>query len=37
MKRIPVTQASYRKIKGESPSPKGVPGASIKVGKPDKS
>lgn len=37
MKRIPVTQASYKKIKGANPSPKGVPGASIKVGKPDKS
>jgi len=37
MKRIPVTQASYKKIQGASPSPKGVPGASVKVGKPDKS
>ena len=37
MKRIPVTQASYKKIQGASASPKGVPGVSIKVGKPDKS
>ena len=37
MKRIPVTQASYKKIQGASASPKGVPGASVKVGKPDKS
>ena len=36
MKRIPVTQASYRKIQRTSSSPKGVPGASVKVGKPDK-
>ena len=37
MKRIPVTQASYKKIQGVGSSPKGVPGASVKVGKPDKS
>lgn len=36
MKRIPVTQSSYRKINSSGSSPKGVPGASIKVGKPDK-
>lgn len=37
MKRIPVTQASYKKISTASPSPKGVPGSSVRVGKIDKS
>ena len=37
MKRIPVTQASYRKINSSGSSPKGIPNSGIKVGKPDKS
>ena len=36
MKRVPVTKASYKKIK-KSPQPEGVPGINVKVGKPDKS
>lgn len=35
MKRIPVTQASYKKIPAPK-TPKGVTGANISVGKPDK-
>jgi hypothetical protein len=35
MKRIPVTQASYKKIPAPR-TPKGVTGANISVGKPDK-
>ena len=37
MKRIPVTQASYKKINSSGSSPKGIPNSGIKVGKPDKS
>ena len=37
MKRIPVTQASYKKINSSSSSPRGIPNSGIKVGKPDKS
>lgn len=36
MKRIPVTQASYKKINSSNSSPKGVPNSGVKVGKPDK-
>lgn len=35
MKRIPVTQASYKKISSPK-APKGVGGANVSVGKPDK-
>ena len=35
MKRVPVTQASYKKIGGAQNS-KGVPNSGVKVGKPDK-
>ena len=35
MKRIPVTQASYKKIPAPR-TPKGVTGANVSVGKPDK-
>lgn len=35
MKRVPVTKASYKKIK-QSPHPDGVPGINVHVGKPDK-
>ena len=36
MKRIPVTQASYKKINSSGSSPRGIPNSGIKVGKPDK-
>jgi hypothetical protein len=35
MKRIPVTQASYKKISSPK-TPKGVVGSNVSVGKPDK-
>jgi hypothetical protein len=35
MKRIPVTQASYKKLSAPS-TPKGVNGVHLSVGKPDK-